>query len=134
MNLNFNSDIKGRPPDKKRRKLAGEESVLDYKSSMASPSWEIERNLADKIMEHVMKHRLDLKLDKLTRGKGNCFMIAVLQQLKQDHVYNVSSLQIQKLADEFCHQKFRKAIKNFALHSSDKNIHLLFLGKNIVQS
>ena len=122
MNRNHISNISDRPPDRKKSKIDHGGNVLDYSSAVAASSWKIERNLADKIMKHVNTHKLDLKLDKLTRGKGNCFMIAVLQQLNQDHVYRVASPQVQGLADAFCHKKFRKAIRNYVLNSEDTRI------------
>ena len=86
MNRNYASDISDRPPDGKRRKISTEVDVIDYSESLTIPLWDSERKLADRIMNHVKKHKLNFKLDKLTRGQGNCFMIAVLQQLKQNHV------------------------------------------------
>ena len=79
------------PPDKKRCiKWNTNGEVLDYQTALKFGTWESERELADQIMDHVHKHNLNFKLDKLTRGEGNCFMIAVMQQLQQDHVYQVS--------------------------------------------
>ena len=115
-------EFKDVPPDEKRRKVVSEVEVLDYRSSLTTSSWESERKLADKIMNHVTKHKLNLKLDKLTRGRGNCFMIAVLQQLKQDHVYSITNHQVQRLADNFSYQEFRQAIRDFALNSNDERI------------
>ena len=132
MNRNI-SGISDRPPDKKKNVGQGA-NVLDYSSSLTTPSWQIERNLADKIMNHVTKHKLNFKVDQLTRGRGNCFMIAVLQQLKQDHVYRVSSDQIKKLADEFCHQRFRQAIRNFAINSNDRRISDIKESYNVAKS
>ena len=108
------------PVRKKRKKDNGD--VLDYNSSIGSQSWAVERDLADRIMDHVKKNNLNYKLDKLTRGQGNCFMIAVLQQLQQDHVYQCSSQQVKNLADNFSHMEFRQAVHDFIQQSSDPRL------------
>ena len=105
-------------PLRKRRKT--EKDVIDYKDS--DQSWEVERNLADQIMVHVRKYNLEFKLDKLTRGHGNCFMIAVLQQLQQDHIYQALSEPVKALANGFSHRSFRLAIYNFINQSNDPRI------------
>ena len=134
MNRDFLSEINDRPPDKRRRKDVSEVNVMDYSTSLATSSWDIERGLADKIMNHVNKHRLSLRLDNLTRGRGNCFMIAILQQLQQDHVYNLLSHHVQRLADEFCHKKFRKAIRNYVFNSHDTRISEIKNNYNVAKS
>ena len=106
-------------PWRKRRKTEEDFDVLDYKTSLRFHSWEIERQLADKIMNHVKKNNLNFKLDNLTRGKGNCFMIAVLQQLQQIQIYQASSQQVKTLADGFSHMVFRQEINKFIKQSSD---------------
>ena len=59
-----------------------------YKFALTYQIWKIERNLADKIMNYVAKMNLNYKLDKLPRGQGNCFPIAVLQQLSHQDIFN----------------------------------------------
>ena len=39
--------------------------------------YQIERRIADEIMETVHRLQLPLKLDQLTEGKGNCFPISI---------------------------------------------------------
>ena len=107
-------------PWRKRRKT--EEEVLDYQSSLGVQSWDIERGLADQIMNHVKKHKLKYKLDKLTRGHGNCFMIAVLQQLQQEHIYQGLSQQLKNLADGFSQMKLRQVIADFVNQGTDSRI------------
>ena len=60
-----------------------EKETMDYEASKFDATWASERRLADQIMRYIRKHKLQFQLDDLTRGKGNCFMIAVLQQLNQ---------------------------------------------------
>ena len=44
---------------------------------------EMERRIAEEIMAVVRKLDLPLKLDQLTKGEGNCFPIAIMQQCKR---------------------------------------------------
>ena len=46
-----------------------------------------DRIIANEIMQTVMPLGLPLKLDKLTEGLGNCFPIAILQQLRRPEIY-----------------------------------------------
>ena len=70
------------PPDKWRSEEEHGET-MDYKKAKNLSVWEIERQLADDIMESLRRNEIDdeFRLDQLTKGKGNCFMIAVMQQL-----------------------------------------------------
>ena len=43
--------------------------------------------IANEIMQTVMALGLPLKLDELTEGLGNCFPIAILQQLRRPEIY-----------------------------------------------
>ena len=49
---------------------------------------EMERRIAQEIMDVVRSLQLPLKLDELTRGEGNCFPIAVLQQCKRPEIFS----------------------------------------------
>ena len=102
-----------KPPDLKRRKIHRSSDVLDYNSAFRFQAWKRERKWADLIMGHVRRNNLPLHLDKLTRGEGNCFMIAVMQQLQQNDVYRNCRRDVQNLADEFDHMRFRKSVKDF---------------------
>ena len=46
-----------------------------------------EEKIASEIMQTVMALGLPLKLDKLTEGLGNCFPIAILQQLRRPEIH-----------------------------------------------
>ena len=60
--------------------------TMEYNESFKYKSWEMERELADKIVTNVQKKGFNVKLDDLTQGKGSCFMVAVLQQMKRPDV------------------------------------------------
>ena len=111
-----------KPPDLKRRKIHRSSDVLDYNSAFRFQAWKRERKWADLIMGHVTRNNLPLHLDMLTRGEGNCFMIAVMQQLQQIDVYRNSRKDVQNLADEFDHMRFRKSVKDFIKNSKDPRI------------
>jgi hypothetical protein len=44
---------------------------------------QIERNIANEIMDTVHRLQLPFKLEQLTEGLGNCFPIAIIQQLRR---------------------------------------------------
>ena len=56
---------------------------MDYVEAKRNNVWKTERELAEDIIESLTRNEvIDVfKIDKLTRGKGNCFMIATIQQL-----------------------------------------------------
>ena len=49
-------------------------------------TWTNERILADEILQEIRKKGVEVKLDDLTKGDGNCFMIGTLQQMKREDV------------------------------------------------
>ena len=57
--------------------------IMDYNEAFKQNTWKNEREWANEIMEYVQKHNLDFSLDALTCGDGNCFVTALLQQLKK---------------------------------------------------
>ena len=60
--------------------------TIDYSESLNNPSWDNERKWADEIMKSIRSYGLKFHLDKLTRGKGSCFFVAVLQQMNRRKV------------------------------------------------
>ena len=66
---------------------------MDYMEAAVDPAWQNEKNWADKIMESNKRLGLDFfKLDKLTKGEGSCFMIAIIQQLNRTEVFRCDSI------------------------------------------
>ena len=59
---------------------------IDYEEALRNGSWLTEREYADKILSACRKLGLRMKLDKLTKGDGNCFMISILQQLQSKDI------------------------------------------------
>ena len=50
--------------------------------------YENEERIANEIMQTVNALGLPFKLDQLTEGRGNCFPIAILQQLKRPEIFS----------------------------------------------
>ena len=101
--------------------------TMDYKESYKYTSWAMERELADKILVNVKKKGISVKLDDLTQGKGSCFMVAVLQQMKREDVkdYLNDEQRAIKTSLEFrwCVNRFR--IRN-ANHEKLQNMKMLY--------
>lgn len=96
------------PPDKwKTEEEHGE--TMDYRKAEQLNVWEIERKLADDILESLRRNEVDdmFMLDQLTRGKGNCFMVAMMQQLRREEVYERSRPDIKEVAASMNHRIFR---------------------------
>ena len=75
---------------KKKRKYGAvmRPDVLDYNEALKDPSWDNERKWADAIMASNRRLGIDcFKLDKLTKGEGSCFPIAVVQQLNREEIF-----------------------------------------------
>ena len=60
--------------------------TIDFTESLKNSSWENERKWACEIMESIRRYGLHYCLDKLTRGQGSCFFVAVLQQMNRRKV------------------------------------------------
>ena len=61
-----------------RKSNQDEQETMEYYEALRKNTWKAERNLADTILNYVQQHNLNYKLDKLTRGQGNCFPLSVL--------------------------------------------------------
>ena len=63
--------------------------TMDYHEAMKDPGWDKERKWADAIMSSNRRLGLwHLKLDELTKGEGSCFMIAVVQQMRRNDIFD----------------------------------------------
>ena len=102
------------PPDKLTSdEKAGE--MMDYMDAKRNNVWKIERKLADDILESLKRNGVDdvFKLDNLTKGRGNCFMIATVQQLRREDVYEASRPEIRKIAATMDHSALRVSVYNW---------------------
>ena len=102
---------------KKKRKVDPPEVIpriskdtLDFTESLNNPSWENERKWASEIMDSIRSYGLRFCLDKLTRGKGSCFFVAVLQQMNRRRVILEATDDGQDLAETMDTQLLRKLV------------------------
>ena len=68
--------------------------------------FQTERRIADEIMAIILQLQLPFKLDQPTEGLGNCFPIAIVQQLQRPEIFN----------------QLRQAVKRFAKHKSGHSL------------
>ena len=96
--------------------------VMDYDYALTYETWKSERNLADRIMSYITKMNLNYKLDKLTRGLGNCFPLAVLQQLSQREIFKFLKPEMKTIVRNLDHQGLRRRVKDFIFTSNDERL------------
>ena len=104
---------------KKKRKrewnMMERPSTMDYTEALKDPGWDNERRWADNIMASNRRLGLDFfKLDKLTKGEGSCFPIAVVQQLNREEVYDNMREELRPLARNVEHHLLRVKVKGGA--------------------
>ena len=110
--------------EKRRAPPWGQKAVheMDYQEAVRNNTWECERDLADRIMKYVNKHNLMLKLDKLTRGRGNCYPVAVLQQIRRVDILKSLGQDLRQAALTLDHLKLRNIVTDYILSSNDVQI------------
>ena len=87
------------------------------------PKIEKEREIAQEIMDVVRQLQLPLKLDKLTRGEGNCFPFAVLQQCKRAEIFSYITRPLKRLVSvEDGHSVLRREVTKFIKKSEIQRI------------
>ena len=123
------NDIKVMESKKKKEGISSDKKVqknceetMNYRDSFNYHGWSGERKLADQIMIHVKRHKLQLKLDRLTKGAGDCFMVAVLQQLQREEVFVSCTEEVKRIAEMLDHQELRKLVKDFVMRSRLKKV------------
>ena len=107
---------KNDPPDK-WRSMEEDEETLEYEKAKLNNIWEIERGFADDIMKAMKRNGIDdiFKLDKLTKGKGNCFMIATIQQIRREEVLGASRAEVRNIAASMNHSLLRQGVYNWIM-------------------
>ena len=73
------------PPDKWRTEEEHRET-MDYKKAKQDDVWEIERKLADDIMDSLKRNGVDdmFKLDHLTKGRGIGMILQISGELRKN--------------------------------------------------
>ena len=95
------------------------EKPLPYEVASCQPGWSASCRIAMMLKGQVNKFGLNLKLDDVTPGEGNCFFIAVLQQLRRPEIYSTVSRSLKQMADTWDHLALRKAVCSFAKSSPE---------------
>ena len=107
---------KNDPPEKWSSKEEDEET-MNYDKAKLNNVWKIERGLADEIIKAMKRNGIDdiFKLDKLTKGKGNCFMIATIQQIRREDVLGASRPEVRDIAASMNPQLLRHSVYNWIM-------------------
>ena len=82
----------------------------------------IEEKIAKEILQTIKRLNLPYKLDAITQGKGDCFPLAIIAQCKREEIYTKLPQNIQSIILQDDPTKFRRAVRNFILHSENVNI------------
>ena len=105
--------------------MSSKPPVVDYKESFRSVhNWRVERDVAKELDEQIKKYDLQLSLDRLTAGNGDCCMIGLFQGLQREDVSPYMSEEVLKKARDYDTKWFRNAVSDFALASHQKVKHL----------
>ena len=87
--------------------------TLDYAEALKRNVWKSERQYAEEILATCRILKLQMKLDRLTKGEGNCFMVGILQQLRSPDIYSNLNQDLKHLADKMDPMKLRIQVTNF---------------------
>ena len=91
----------------------------------ASATMEAEQRIALEIMGVVSQLELPLKLDKLTKGDGNCFPLAIIQQCKRPEIMSYIRPAIKRFVNKGDgHSFLRKEVRNFIMKSKTERVKL----------
>ena len=105
----------------------------DYNEALRDGSWPRERQWAEAIMDSNESKGLKFKLDKLTRGRGNCFHISVLQQMNRRIVFEKLDNDEKKLAESMDHKSLREKVVFMILNSGNPEVKDLEVVYNIAR-
>ena len=79
-------------------------------------SMEIEKKIADEIMNTVQRLRLPLIIDNLTEGKGDCFPLAVIAQCRRPEIFSRLDVQVQNIINQNNPTLLRHEVKGFIMN------------------
>ena len=91
--------------------------ILSIEASYKFEEWFGIREIGKKIEKKAEEVGQDIRLDNLTRGSGNCFPIAVLQQLNRNEIYQSLDSKLRETAASINHLEFRTRVAMFMLKS-----------------
>ena len=84
----------------------------------------MERKIANEIMAVVNQLQLPLIIDRITEGKGNCFLLAILDQCKRPEILSKLPAATKKIvykSKDAGQMQLRIAVKNFIQTSNHRN-------------
>ena len=98
-------------------------SSLRYEFLEHDIPFQAERRIADEIMETVNKLGLPLKLDQLTKGEGNCFLVAIIQQCKRTEIlFELRPVLTRLVKHKTGQSTLRSCVKQFITKSKLPNV------------
>ena len=92
-------------------------NILCIEASYKYEEWFGIRDIGMKIEKKAEDVGQDLKLDNLTRGAGNCFPVAILQQLNRNEIKLNLDSKLKEIASAINHIEFRTKVVAFMLKS-----------------
>ena len=101
------------PPDSRHQQ------TMEYSEAVSKDIWASERSAADAILKQCRQLKLPVKLDKLTQGVGNCFMVAVLQQLRRNEIHSNLGDDLKQMANDLDQMKLRRFVVDFIRQRKD---------------
>ena len=85
--------------------------------------FQIERKIADEIMDTIHRLQLPFKLDQLTEGLGNCFPIAILQQLRRPEIHSQLRPALKRIVKhQTGHSLLRQSVHQFIMKSRSPRV------------
>ena len=86
-------------------------------------NFQIERQIANEIMETVQRLQLPLKLDQLTEGRGNCFPISIMQQCRRPEIFSqLKSIPKMLVRHKTGYAALRYNVKQFMVKSNHPQV------------
>ena len=91
--------------------------------SQNDDQFQIERKIANEIMDTINRLQLPFKLDQLTEGLGNCFPIAIIQQLRRPEILSQLRPAPKRLVKHRTgHSLLRQSVHQFIMKSRSPRV------------
>ena len=109
-----NGDI---PPDKVL--------MMEYCETLNLKDWDASRNCAEEMMRTIQGLRENFTLDQVTRGDGQCFATATVQQLRRPEINSKLNPRLQQLSRACDPRALKSQVKMFMLRSRHPRVQTL---------
>jgi hypothetical protein len=91
--------------------------------SQNDDKFQVERSIANEIMDTIHRLQLPFKLDQLTEGLGNCFPIAIIQQLRRPEIASQLRPAAKRLINHKTgHSLLRQSVHQFIMKSRSPRV------------